>query len=589
MPPASEVHAAQAARIQSWTKLGIGGIMVALALLLGRVAYLKVIDNPRLDDAVGSTASSRPQMAKRGDLIDRRGRVIATSCGGYRLYIDPAEVEDLSTIAVDLAQLIGGDPVDYDKAIAPRLHTRYVVVNDLLEDWQAEAIRQARLPGVALESRLVRMYPQGELAVGIVGMVGFEHGGLGGYELSFDSRLAPEHGNLSYLRDARRRPLWIESSDYHPGRDGDDIQLSIDLIIQELAERRLRKGVKEFNAGGGRAIVLDCQTGEILAMCDYLNGRRSRDIVTDPNREKHPALGRNRCATDPYEPGSTFKPFIWSIATELGKAKPGEVIATPADGPHITSYGRAIRDVKYYGPVSWRTVLVKSLNSGMSIIAERMSHKEMQNALVRFGFGSRTNCGFPGETAGLVTSARHWSKYTQVSVSFGHEIAITPLQMVRAFAAFARDGTLPALRLTAMEQDDDRYRIITRAVSPEIALLTRGAMKDVMTDGTGRAAQSTKYQMFGKSGTAQLPKPKGKGKGYYEDRYVSSFIAGAPFSDPRIVVLVVIDDPDRSREHLGGLVGGPIVRDIIDQTLEYLGVPPELEQAESDPTLVRAD
>jgi cell division protein FtsI/penicillin-binding protein 2 len=165
--------------------------------------------------------------------------------------------------------------------------------------------------------------------------------------------------------------------------------------------------------------------------------------------------------------------------------------------------------------------------------------------------------------------------YTQVSVSFGQEIAVTPLQMVHAFSAFARDGTMASLRITSARGEASSAPG-AQAISPATAQIAREAMRDVMLEGTGRVAQSTKYQLFGKSGTAQLVKPKGRG--YYEDRYVSSFIAGAPFNQPRIVVLCIIDDPDRKKAHFGGAVAGPVVRDIVDQTLEYLGVPPELEQ-----------
>ena len=229
--------------------------------------------------------------------------------------------------------------------------------------------------------------------------------------------------------------------------------------------------------------------------------------------------------------------------------------------------------------MSWRTVLVRSLNTGMAIVAERMTHQEMRQAIVHYGFGSRTRCGIPGETAGLVTSAEHWSDYTQSSVSFGHEIAVTPVQMVRAFSAFARGGMLTKVRVFAgPDAGDERppFRFVRRACSPAIADLVREILGDVMIEGTGKPAQSSRYRLFGKSGTAQLPRPEGGG--YFEHRYVSSFIAGAPLADPRLVVLCVIDDPDRSLGHWGAQVAGPVVRDVIDGTLAYLGVAPATGQ-----------
>jgi cell division protein FtsI/penicillin-binding protein 2 len=231
----------------------------------------------------------------------------------------------------------------------------------------------------------------------------------------------------------------------------------------------------------------------------------------------------------------------------------------------------------------------------MAMVAERLSHRQMQDAVRRFGFGAKTNCGIPGETAGIVTSPKQWKTYTQSSVAMGQEIAVTPLQMVRAFSAFARDGTLPQLRIIAAGTDRPTAlspqssapspSLIHRVIGLPVVLIAREAMKGVMEEGTGRAAQSQKYQMFGKSGTAQLPKRGGKG--YHQDRYVASFIAGAPYADPRIVVLCVIDDPDRKKGHFGGAIAGPVVRDVIDDTLMYLGVAPD--QIARGQTLAQAE
>jgi cell division protein FtsI/penicillin-binding protein 2 len=575
--PLHPLHDAQTKRIDAWGRVFIALIIVTLAVQLGRVAQLKLAPDPRLGAVVGSPISTRPELTRRGDILDRRGRVIATSTIGFRLFVDPTLVDDLSTIAVELADVLKIDPVEVDRRIIPRVDRRYVVIEHLLEEWQVDAIRHARLRGVGLEPRFVRHYPHDEVGANLAGMVGFEHTGLAGFEHVFDNDLAPSPGRLTFLRDVRRRALWIDPTGYEPGRPGEQRRLSIDLVVQEIAERRLREAVLEFNAGGGRLVVLNVLTGEILALADALHPEPRPEAAAyfnDPLRGVHPALGRNRCVTDPYEPGSTFKPFIWAVATELGHARPENVLKTPAPGSvHRTSRGRSIRDAFNHVDADWRTVLMKSLNSGMAIVAERMSDREMQDAVRRFGFGSRTHCGLPGETAGIVTGPLQWSHYSQTSVAMGHEIAVTPVQMVRAFAAFARDGTLPRLRMIATAPADHEIAIIQRAISEDVALLTRATMRDAMTEGTGRRAQSTLYQLFAKSGTAQLPRKDGRG--YHENRYVASFIAGAPFTDPRIVVLCVLDDPDRTRGHFGGTIAGPVVRDVIDETLTYLGVPPD--------------
>jgi cell division protein FtsI/penicillin-binding protein 2 len=568
-----EIRTIQARRVTAWAGLLVVGMLLALLVLLGRTAQLKLLPSARLREHLAPRVSSRPELARRGDLLDSRGRVLATTTVGYRLFVDPTEVEDLQTIAVDVGALIGAPPDELDKKILGRKSPRYAVVDHLLEPAQADAVRKAQLAGVGLEPRLVRRYPNGEAGAAVVGLVGFEHTGLSGAEHVFEDRLAPREGRLTYLRDARRRALWIEPSGYRPGDDGRDVHLSIDLVIQRIAERHLALGVERHNAGGGRAVVLDCRSGEILALTDVLGDRTGAPAIRDPARAIHPALGRSRCVTDPYEPGSTMKPFVWAAVTERGRADPAEIIHTPDSGPHRTRYGRLVRDVHSHGAISWREVLVRSSNAGMSMVVERLGHDELREAIGHFGFGTETGCGVPGESPGLVTPPGRWSRYTQTSVAMGHEIAVTPVQLVLAFSAFARDGTLAPIRITAEDPGGMPFAFRRRACSEAVADLVRRVLRQAVIEGTGQPAQSDRYRLFGKSGTAQLPDPVNGG--YHENRYVSNFIAGAPLEAPRVVVLCVIDDPDKSRGHYGGRVAGPIVRDIIDETLEYLGVPPD--------------
>ena len=205
----------------------------------------------------------------------------------------------------------------------------------------------------------------------------------------------------------------------------------------------------------------------------------------------------------------------------------------------------------------------------MAIVTQRMSYKQLQDAVKRFGFGEPTRIGLGGETKGIVTTPANWNDYTQTSVSMGQEIAVTPLQMVQGFCAFARDGTVPQLKLQLTTDADVMF--VREAITPEIAVLTRQIMGEVMTEGTGRNSRSELYKLFGKSGTAQLP--KADGKGYFEDRYIDSFIAGAPINDPKLIILCVIDDPDKTIGHYGGVTAGPVVRDVMEQSLQYLGVP----------------
>jgi cell division protein FtsI (penicillin-binding protein 3) len=574
--PLTNAHAV-CVRTLAWGRLSVALILLIFAGVLIRVVQLKIAPDSRLAEAVGTAMSTRIDLARRGDLLDRRGRVIATSTIGHRLFLDPQEVDDPRTIAVELAQLIDVDPIETDRRIQQRIESRYVVVEHLLEDWQAEAVRQAELPGVGLEPRLVRHYPHDAVGAAVVGLVGFEHAGLAGFEHFFEQKLEPTHGSVSYLRDARRRALWIDPQGFEPAQSGVEVQLSIDLVVQQIAERRLAECVKKHRAAGGRVVVLDCKTGEVLAMADVLSEVRRKGIkIDDPGRKLDIRLARNRCVTDPYEPGSTFKPFVWAQAIELGLATIDEVLPCPtsAQPPYRTHYGRRIRDSHYYGPLTFQRVLVKSVNSGMVMVAHRMTHRQMQQLIWRLGFGRFTDSGLLGESRGIITAPGDWSEYTQSSLSFGHEIAVTPLQMARAFSALARDGTIPALRTTAVTGQRPDYPLVQQVYSHETVQVTRAALRGVMTEGTGRRASSQSYRMFGKSGTPQMP--RADGKGYHEDRYVPSFIAAAPLDDPHVVVLCVIEDPDKKVAHYGGDVAGPVVQDVIDGTLGYLGVPSDL-------------
>jgi len=539
-----------------------------------KIAALKISPPSQLADATISVNSTSRQLAIRGRLLDRQGRILAASRIGFKLFVDPSILSDIESLSFKLSEITEVPPAEIEQKLRSKPNSRYVVLQQLLTEEQVDAVIELDIRGVGLEERLVREYPHGDVGGALIGLVGTEHTGLAGFENKYNTKLTGESGKFIRARDTKRKTVWISPADFKLKCDGDDVQLSIDVVIQDIASTRLLEEVTRCNAGGGRIVVADPATGEILAMADMLNPREGwSQQPKDPNRTLDVRLGRNRCVTDPYEPGSTFKPFIWSVATQLKKATIDEVLPTPSNGPYRTSFGRPIRDAYYYGPSTWKKVLIKSMNSGMAIVSQRMTHTELQEAVHRFGFGQPTHIGLGGETRGIVTSPSNWSDYTQTSVSMGHEISVTPLQMVQGFCAFARDGTVPQLQLKLATNEDVMF--VREALTPDIAALTRQIMGKVMTEGTGRKAQSERYSLFGKSGTAQLPRVDGKG--YFEDRYIASFIAGAPIDDPKLIVLCVIDDPDKSIAHYGGTVAGPVVRDVMEQSLQYLQVPPSVD------------
>lgn len=581
--------ATQQQRILRWGQLFVIVILVGFGAAFARVLQLKLQPEAPLRPFLEPPTSTLREIGRRGDIVDVRGRVVATSTMGWKLFVDPTVSPDLDALARALAPCLSLNPQEILQQIGRRPGSRYIVLSQLLEDWQVDAIRsrlasaetRSVLRGVVLEPRLVRHYPHGEIGASLVGFVGIDHDGLGGAEHQFNTHLTPEPGSLVYLRDAMGRVLFFEEGGYDPKSDGELLRLTIDLVVQQYVEERLEEVAREFNARGARAVVLDVRTGDLLAVADVLRDRsRKREIIPGDQRGRHPAWGRPRCVSDPYEPGSTFKPFIWAAAVDLGRLRADEILPLPS-GLYRTSRGRSIRDVKSYGPVSAERVLVKSLNSGMAFIGERLTQRELRDAVIRFGFGESTHSGLPAESSGRVTSAKAWGHYSQTSVPMGQEIAVTTLQMARAFSAFCRDGTLVQPRLVAGGSAAELIR--RRALSERVALQTREVMLDVVgAEGTARHAISERYRIFGKTGTPQLAVPAGRERefgvrGYFQDRYIPGFVGGAPFDDPRIVVVVTIDDPDRSKGHFGGVVAAPVARDIIDFTLAYLGVEPDVK------------
>jgi cell division protein FtsI (penicillin-binding protein 3) len=512
-------------------------------------------------------------------------------------------------------------PVEEDTpAGVPKRVMQYLPVSGVLNDAQLASFRAKEWTGVYLERVAVREYPGGATVASIVGKVGVDQHGTVGMESLLSSRLEGERGEIRYVRDAGGRPLWISPGDVKPAIHGGDVRLSIDLEIQRIAWEEIFRGVQEYEAAGGRVVVLDPATGEILAMVDvlrpvpeaieypfvpighrpspgepeYVPDTRYKVLRADPAREIHPALGRNRCVEAVYEPGSTFKAFVWAVVTELGKVAPSEVLDTESGEWH-TGYGRTIRDVKHIASQTWTDILINSSNIGMGKGAERLTFSQLRDAVRRYGFGSKTGIGLAGESAGLVTPIAKWKLSSQHSVAFGDEIAVTPVQMVRAFSVFARQGewtgTLPTLRILAANDEELRSEVVYRVLPRKIALLTRDAMTHVA--GNMEAAMARKsasesvwrYNIFGKSGTSKIPTgkpPEGMRlplgtRGYIEKQYTSSFIGAGPTESPRLVVLAIIDDPGPKLTHTnqayGALTAGPVCRRVMERALMYLGTP----------------
>jgi cell division protein FtsI (penicillin-binding protein 3) len=665
-PPAPMLTQDQRGVVLAWL-LRIG-VVLALLVVIVRVVQLQIAPSADLRSFVESRTSTSTLGATRGDLLDRRGRSLATTRMGYSVIVDPeglrlAMQRDpnlLDSVIVTLSGVLTTGPNEFAPDMIQRLvrneqiatsgqstegatiPSRYLRIGEVLNQEQAQKLRelksQGRLPAVTLEHEPVREQSSADLLGAIVGKVAFagndtERSGVLGAEKLFDAQLQGEDGSLTYVRDASGRPLWIERGAWIDADKGQDVRLSIDIEIQRIVRKHLLWGMDQADASGGRAIVISPHTGEILAMTDHLrhvpdlaevpwwdrdsgeprpvmppveDQPRYRVFKEELYTQTEPSLRHNRVLEDVYEPGSTFKPFAWTLAKSNGLLPDDEILPIKNRGIR-TEYGRYIEDVYSYDDLdNWDAVMRYSSNVGMYMATQRLSHEELHGMVRALGFGSPTGIGLGGEASGLVTPISRWSEYTQTSVGMGYEVSVTPIQMARAFSVFARRGdlagTLPQIRLAAVGDRDkrgmqDTPAIVERVFTPEASRRVVKPMSTVVErmDRNMRRQYpelpEPKYTMFGKSGTsliAMVPPEPGlltpKTKlAYFEKQHHSSFIVAAPSNDPQIVVLVVLDDigPERvrNRQHYGSWVAGPVVRRIVEDTLPYLNVPGDIDQS----------
>ena len=560
----------QRSRRLSWTaRTVVIGLTIAFVGLLGRVYQLQAYPDPHIEALQESQIGTAHMAAMRGGLIDRTGRVLAATRVGYRLFCDPLFIEDRTVFAETVAYELGYNPAQLDMKLSGRSHKRYVLLDDRMNDEQVDRFKGLDLPGIYMEPITVRDYPQGALAGTLIGFVGRDGVGLEGLEAYWQQRLLAKPGSFKFMRDYKRRRMWVNGEDYVPFEDGENIRLSVDAYIQRVCEEELKATVEKFGAKSGQIIVMQPHTGEVLAIATFPTyDPNAFGDVTDDKR-------RNRPVTDIFEPGSIFKPFVWAGLTEMKAARPNEIIDTGTSGVWVMKNGRRLRDVRGKGKISWHAILKYSSNIGMAMVAARVDIEEVYNIMRSFGFGKPTGIDLPGEVGGLLTMHEHKGaqSYSHGSWPMGQEVGVTGIQMVRAMCVLANGGVMVEPRIEAWRRADDGQAVTTpqRVVSPRTAEATLYAMRDAVVDGTGKKANSPFYDLWGKTGTAQLP--NFESGGYHQDRYVASFLGGAPVEQPRLVVGCFIQDPDKAVGHYGGVVAAPAVRNVIERSLIYLGVP----------------
>ncbi|PLX73612.1 MAG: cell division protein [Azoarcus sp.] len=531
-------------------------LLGSMLVLIGRALFLQGINNEFLQ-AKGEMRYARvlEVPATRGRITDRNGDMFAVSTPVRSVWAIPSDVSLEPGEARQLAKLLEMDVPELNAKLASCRDFAYL--KRQLSPDVAERIAELKLPGIHQQREYRRVYPGGEVTAHMLGFTSVEDRGQEGIELAYEAQLAGQPGSRRVIKD-RRGQVVEDVESIRPPRDGEDVVLAMDGKIQYLAYSALREAMQKFRAKAGAVVVVDVQTGEVLALANA--------PTFNPNNRANltGAQLRNRAFTDTFEPGSVMKPFVAALALESGKFKAATKIDT---SPGRMTIGTAtIGDAHPHGVLTVAEVIQKSSNVGTVKMALQFSPDEMWRLLDGLGFGSQLSLGFPGEAAGRLRPAKSWRPIEQATMSYGHGISVSLIQVAHAYLAFARDGDLLPLSLTRV---DTAKAAPKRVFSPQVAREVRAMLElAAAPGGTAPQAQVPGYRVAGKTGTAY--KLEG---GQYVKKYISSFVGLAPVSRPRLVVAVMIDEP--AGAHYGGAVAAPVFARIVEGSLRALGVAPD--------------
>jgi cell division protein FtsI/penicillin-binding protein 2 len=547
----------------------LAGVFVALlAVALGRAVWLQAVKGPEL--AAMALRQHRETIvvpAARGTITDRNGEPLAIGEQSTTVYANPRQVDRPRDLTLAAGKALGVEP----GVVYPQLVDRtrgFVYVARKADPLKAEELEKLGFAGLGFYPEELRMYPQGPVAAQVLGFAGLDNKGLEGLERSLEDVLAGRPGSQTIVKDPFGRALDVVST--KPETPGKNVRLTIDHQIQANAETVLEETVRRWGARAASAIVMDPYTGSVLAMAVAPRFNANRFPTTRPDRR------RNRAVTDTYEPGSTFKLVTVAAALQEGIVNPSTSFRL---APTIKVSDRVIREAHTRGTerLTVKQIVEYSSNIGTITIAQRLGEGRLSSWIDRFGFGEPTGIDFPGESPGFALPLDQWSGSTIGTVPIGHGIAVTPIQMARAYATIANGGVL--VRPHLIERVDGqpvaakkKRRVISRAVSAQMLSMLRG----VVLEGTGTEAAIPGYTVAGKTGTAAKIESNGR---YSTTRYVASFVGLVPATKPRLVVMVMVDEP-RGNIY-GGVVAAPAFREIARFNLQHLEVPPDAPRTDT--------
>ena len=543
------------------------------AAIEGRLMYLQVFEHADLAaraERQQNRTVSPP--AKRGEIFDRKGRLLAYSVDADTIAAVPSDIDDPNDVAAQICHALDDCNGERRQALAKKLNGRgsFAYVARQVTPDEARRVRALRLPGITLLKESRRFYPNSELGAHVVGYVGFDNVGLGGIESAYDAQIRGSAGKVLIQTDNRQRAVFSRVE--RPATAGAGIELTLDQYLQFVAERELRTGVEANHAVGGTAIIMDPHTGEILALANWptFNPNVFGKVEEDTRR--------NRAIQTLYEPGSTFKIVTASAALEQKVITPETMIDTNPGS--ITFPGRKpIYDTHKYGVINFTDVIVKSSNVGAIKVGLRIGPERLTEYVSKFGFGQTLAPDFKGETAGIVWSADKLNDSALASVSMGYQVGVTPLQMATAVSSIANGGHLLQPRVVRAFIKDGRrvevpHKEMRRTIEPDTAATLTTIMEQVVERGTAKAAQIDGYTIAGKTGTAA----KLVNGHYQKSDYNASFVGFVPSRNPALTILVVIDSP-HGNGYTGGAVSAPVFKRIAEAALTYMGVGPNLNPA----------
>jgi cell division protein FtsI (penicillin-binding protein 3) len=501
--------------------------------------------------------------ARRGMILDRNGEPLAVSTPVDTVWADPSKLSGRPETLTPLAAALGLNPAELRERVLADRKRAFMYLKRRAGFQEVAAVRglidSANLDGVDFETEYRRFYPGVEVFGHVIGFTDIEDRGQEGIELAYNDWLRAEPGIRRVIQDGRRR-IVQEVEQVRPPRHGKDLSLSIDRRLQFLAYRELKAAVADNKAVGGTAVILDVATGEILAMVNQPGYNPNLLTTSDAGHR------RNRALTDTMEPGSTVKPLVVAGVLERGLVTPNTRVSTAGGSLHVGS--GVVRDVHSYGTLTVTGVITKSSNVGVVKLAQMMNYESLWKTYTSLGFGHETGVEFPAETRGHLRHFSKWRVFDHATMAFGYSLSVTAMQLAQAYGVLAADGVKRPITLLKRDTPAEG----TRVFKPETARAVRAMMETVVSDqGTAKRAEVVGYRVAGKTGTAK----KSSGRhGYTAGRYQSVFAGMIPAGNPRLVMVVMIDEP-HGKAYYGGLVAAPVFARVMEGAVRLLNIPPD--------------